>query len=136
MNRKTASEIDARITFPECGVQLNCLIKHIGDDIYRVCEHPTFAEDQIGFGDCAKIRQIDDQNYEFQEVASRSGLRFSQYVINDEILLQIQEILDKIGRTNGYWQIDCGGILYLYYDADVFDPRSDLETLFEKHKEN
>lgn len=63
-------------------------------------------------------------------------MRFFQYIINDEIFLQIGKILDKIGRTNGYWQRDFGGILSLYYDAELFDPRQDLETLFEKYKKN
>ncbi len=136
MNQQTAPEIDARITFPECGVQLNCLIRHIRDDIYRVCEHPTFAEDQMRYGDRVRIRKIDDQDYEFQEVASRSGLRFAQYIINDEISLEIGGILDKTVRSNGYWQRDYGGILSLYYDAELFDPRLYLETLFEKYKKN
>ncbi len=136
MNQKSAPEIDARITFPECGVQLNCLIRHISNDIYRVCEHPTFAEDQMQFGDCAKIRKIDDQNYEFQEVTSKSDLSFVQYVINDEIMLEIGRILEKTVRSNGYWQRDFGGLLTLYFDAKLFDPRLDLETLIEKYKES
>ncbi|GLQ35981.1 hypothetical protein GCM10007939_22650 [Amylibacter marinus] len=56
----------ARITIPECGVQLDCMIKHVNDDIYRICEHPTFAEDQVLYADCVRMLKLGDQNYDFQ----------------------------------------------------------------------
>ena len=131
MNQEVNSEIDAVISFPECGVELTCLIRQVKDDIFRICEHPTFVEDQVAYGDCARMLKIDDQNYEFQEITSKSGLNFVQYFINDEIFLEIAGILDKTQRSKGYWQRDFGGILSLYFDAEIFDPRSDLETLFK-----
>jgi len=131
MTPKNDPEIDARIAFPESGVELNCLIRHVNDDIYRICEHPTFAEDQVLFGDLARMLKNSNEVYEFQEVVSRSKLKLVQYTINVEIALEIEEILDETMRSNGYWQRDFGGFLSLYYDARVFDPRSDLETIFK-----
>ena len=131
MSQETDTEIDARITFPECGVELNCLIRHVVDDIYRICEHPTFAEDQVSFDDCAKMLNMGDQNFEFQEVTSKSNLKFAQYYINDEVSLMIAGLLEKTVRSNGYWQTDFGGCLSVYYDAEIFDPRPDLEALFQ-----
>lgn len=132
MNQYSNSEIDAVISFPECNVELTCLIRQLKDDIYRICEHPTFAEDQMGYGDCARLLKIDDRNYEFQEITSKGGLQFVQYIINEEIFSVIGGILDKTLSSNGYWQTDFGGILSVYFEPQNFDPRPDLESLFKE----
>ena len=135
-DQESIPKIDARITFPEVGVRLNCRIRQVSDDIYRVCEHPTFAEDQMKFDDLVRIQRTDDQNYEFQEVTLKSPLTFVQYNVDEEVMLAIGKVLDKTIRSNGYWQRDFGGILTLYYDAELFDPRLDLEILFKEFNEN
>lgn len=136
MNENSNPKIEAVISFPKSGVQLNCLIRPLNDDIYRICEHPCFAEEQVGYGDCARLLNTGEQNYEFQEVTSKNSLKFVQYIINDEIFLEIEGILSKTVYANGYWQRDFGGILSLYFDDEKFDPRSELETLLKKSNGN
>lgn len=135
MNVENGPEIFAKVHFPECGVQTHCLIKHVKDDIYRICDHPTFAEDQVLYGDCAKMLKVDDQEYESQQVVSKSDLKFAQYIVNDKVIPEITALLDKLAHSNGYWQRDFGGLLTLYFDAEVFDPISDLEVIIGNTKE-
>lgn len=135
MNVEHGMQCFAKVHFPESGVQTYCLITHVKEDIYRICDHPTCAEDQVLYGDCAKMKKVGHEEYEFQQVVSKGGLTFAQYIVNDNIISKMTALLDKLVNSNGYWQRDFGGLLTLYFDVKVFDPISDLEAIIKDTKE-
>ena len=122
------------MTLQDGDIRFECLIRHLDHDVYRICEHPILVEDQFLFGDCVRLRKIDEKSFEFLDVTSKSDLEFVQYIVGEPVAQDIEPILDQVSRANGYWQRDFGGVLSLYYNRTKFDPTSELDVVLAKHK--
>jgi hypothetical protein len=117
------------LVFPdalETSVEVLC----VGDGLYRLSKQP-FPSATARYGDLIRAEAIDEEHLEFQEVVEPSHLMMATHLMSRALIAtdEMKAVLEQIMATHGFWQQDLGGWLSIFFDADAYDPRPDIDRM-------
>jgi len=118
------------LVFVDDGLETAVQVLCVGDGLYRLCEQP-FLSESARYGDLIRAKVIDDERLEFQGIVEPSHLTMANYLLSPSFIAtdEMRRVLDEIMETKGFWQQDFGGCLAVFFDADVYDPRPEIERM-------
>lgn len=122
---------DLSIYFPCEKIAGNCLVRDLGNNLYRLVEHPTLIE-SAAFGDTILVEVGASGQINFIKVVQKSeyheiGRLFEESFIESQEFNQYLKTLEEKGI---YWQIDFGGMFFCFpRGEDVDGIKSSLESL-------
>jgi len=98
-----------------------------GSGFYRLLEHPIFSE-RVKYGDIVELKKMADDRYSLVRVAKPSSLVKAEFILTAlaEKKPSLINILQKLMDANGYWQRDFGGLLFVFYHPEVYNPVDDI----------
>ena len=99
----------AKIKVQESTEQL--YIKHISDDLYRIEETSMFNLD-LGLGVVAKLRMLENQEYEVVEIVEKSKYISYDWMLSHAFTLsdEFKLLKNKIEEHGGTWEQIMGGV--------------------------
>ena len=118
------------LVFPSEGLTIEVGVSVESHGLYRLQEHPVFAV-SAAYGDLIRCRDLGDGHLEFLAVVEGGELERVDYVLAQSVVESagVVAVLAKVVANDGYWQRYFGGCLTVYFRADRYDPRADLENL-------
>ncbi len=122
---------DLNIYFPCEKTTSNCLVRDLGNNLYKLVEHPSLVESAI-FGDTILAEIESPERINFIKVVQKSeyqeiGKLFEESFIESREFNQYLKTLEEKGI---YWQIDFGGMFFCFpRGEDVDGIKSSLESL-------
>lgn len=132
---RTVKREDVTLVFPD-GLETPVEVLCVGDGLYRLCEQP-FLSESARYGDLIRAMVIDDGRLELREVVEPGHLMMATYLLSSSFIDSdaMKRILDEIMATDGFSQRDLGGCLAVFFDADAYDPRPDIDRMCRTWKE-
>ena len=105
-------------------------IEKLANGYFQLLEHPIFSE-TVQFGDTVDLAKVTDTEYELIRIVQPSKLKKLGLVlpVEWEKEQECQNILDKVTENKGYWQRDFGGLLFIFYDPELYCPMKDFEAM-------
>jgi len=91
-------------------------VENKGSGFYRLLEHPVFSE-LVKYDDVVELKKMTDGSYTLIQVVKPSVLVKAEFVLaaKAEKTVLLTNILQKVMDTNGYWQRDFGGLLFVFF---------------------
>ncbi|NVJ60087.1 MAG: hypothetical protein HWE27_06850 [Gammaproteobacteria bacterium] len=122
--------MDISIEFPDEGVSTGVAVEEMPTGYYRLIEHPTLCE-SAKYGDIVELKKLESNDFIFVKVVEPSNYQIADYVLPMEIAesTDLKIILERHMRSGGFWQTDFGGLLMVFYSAEKYDPRNDIESI-------
>ncbi len=120
-----------RVEFEDWGSEA-LLASRMAPGLYLLHHQPIFTE-LANYGDLIRAEETGADCIRYVETEMRNSLSR----LGDGMILTMQQrnnpglqaVLDRIMETGGYWQIDFGGLLTVWFDDGRYNPAQDLTEL-------